>query len=192
MLVICKNCGKEFEKSSTEVRKHPNHFCSRSCSATFNNKGKQRNPPKIRICKQCKSEYTYNRTLNTQTFCSDCFSKLGIEKGNGTNLISEQIKQLSIGDYRNRESVKDKHPSWLHSNIRNQCRSWNKGIDINGCQVCGYKVHTELCHIKPIASFENTAKLSEINHPDNILVLCPNHHWEFDNNIIKLEDIPKR
>ena len=38
--VNCKNCGIEFKKVLSEIKKHPNHFCSRSCSATFNNKNK--------------------------------------------------------------------------------------------------------------------------------------------------------
>lgn len=49
MLVRCKNCNKEFDKLPNQARKHPNHFCSRSCAASFNNKGKQKNPPKQRF-----------------------------------------------------------------------------------------------------------------------------------------------
>jgi hypothetical protein len=47
MLVNCKNCSKEFDKLANQVAKHPNHFCSRSCSAKFNNKGKQKNPAEL-------------------------------------------------------------------------------------------------------------------------------------------------
>lgn len=36
-LVYCKRCKKEFYKIPAEVKKHPNHFCSRSCAATYNN-----------------------------------------------------------------------------------------------------------------------------------------------------------
>lgn len=36
--VICKNCNKEFNKTQSEIRKNrKNHFCSHSCSATYNN-----------------------------------------------------------------------------------------------------------------------------------------------------------
>lgn len=192
MLVNCKNCNKEFNKSLSEIKATRNNFCSRSCAATYNNKGVQRNPPKKLICKQCKSEYTYSRKNNTYTFCTTCFSELETIRGTGLYLISEQLKQLTIGEYRNKESVKGKHPSWIHSHIRNFCRSWNKGLTLNGCQVCGYKIHTEMCHIKAISEFEDTTKLYEINSPENILILCPNHHWEFDNNILKLENIPIR
>lgn len=38
--VICKNCSIEFEKFTKEIQKSPNHFCSKSCAATYNNKNK--------------------------------------------------------------------------------------------------------------------------------------------------------
>lgn len=38
--VKCKNCQKIFLKKVCEIKKTSNHFCSRSCSATFNNKNK--------------------------------------------------------------------------------------------------------------------------------------------------------
>ena len=41
--VICTNCGKEFEKLPKEIKKSKsgNHFCSKSCSASYNNKHKK-------------------------------------------------------------------------------------------------------------------------------------------------------
>lgn len=40
--VQCKNCNKKFIKASKEIAKSVNsNFCSRSCSATFNNKNKE-------------------------------------------------------------------------------------------------------------------------------------------------------
>ena len=38
--VNCLNCNKDFLKSLGEINKTSNHFCSRSCAATFNNKNK--------------------------------------------------------------------------------------------------------------------------------------------------------
>jgi hypothetical protein len=48
--VNCNNCKKEFTKLFNQVKKSENHFCSRSCNASFNNK--------IRI----RSEETNNKT----------------------------------------------------------------------------------------------------------------------------------
>jgi hypothetical protein len=38
--VQCKNCNKNFKKRLKETKYSPNHFCSRSCAATYNNKHK--------------------------------------------------------------------------------------------------------------------------------------------------------
>ena len=34
---VCKQCNKKFYKSYQQANKHPNHFCSSSCAATYNN-----------------------------------------------------------------------------------------------------------------------------------------------------------
>lgn len=39
--VRCLTCSKIFEKKGFHIRKSPNHFCSRSCSATHRNKNKK-------------------------------------------------------------------------------------------------------------------------------------------------------
>lgn len=48
------------------------------------------------------------------------------------------------------------------------------------CQNCGYSKHVEVCHIKPVSKFPDTAKLDEVNNITNLLLLCPNCHYEFD------------
>jgi len=38
--VICINCNKVFSKQFGNIKKSPNHFCSKSCAASYNNKHK--------------------------------------------------------------------------------------------------------------------------------------------------------
>lgn len=40
-LINCKNCNTKFYKTPSEIKRTTNHFCSRSCSATYNNKHKK-------------------------------------------------------------------------------------------------------------------------------------------------------
>jgi predicted restriction endonuclease len=54
------------------------------------------------------------------------------------------------------------------------------------CEICGYTNHVEVAHIKPVSEFSDDTPISEINNPDNLIGLCPNHHWEFDNGLLKL------
>src|SRR5439155_15038422 len=54
------------------------------------------------------------------------------------------------------------------------------------CIICGYDKHFEVCHKKPINSFSSNTLLSEVNSLDNLIALCPNHHWEFDKGLLVL------
>lgn len=54
------------------------------------------------------------------------------------------------------------------------------------CSVCGYDKHVEIAHIKAVSDFDDSATIAEINSVDNLIALCPNHHWEYDNGVLKL------
>lgn len=54
------------------------------------------------------------------------------------------------------------------------------------CAICGYDKHVEIAHIKAVSDFDDSATIAEINSIDNLIALCPNHHWEYDNGIINL------
>lgn len=54
------------------------------------------------------------------------------------------------------------------------------------CAVCGYSKHVEIAHKKAVSEFPDSTLISEINSIDNLIALCPNHHWEYDNGILKL------
>lgn len=177
----CKQCQKE--------TKNPK-FCSRSCSQIFNNKGVQRNKPKKRICKNCK-EVFYRKNNNRSLRCEICMPDYSEESGeNGKvkyeNYIKNANKAKTIKEYRESLAVKGKHSSWTHAHVRCFNRSWNKELTSLPCANCGYDKHVELCHKKDIASFPDDTTLGEVNHPDNIVQLCRNCHWEFDNGILKL------
>ncbi len=52
--------------------------------------------------------------------------------------------------------------------------------------ICGYSKHVEICHKQAVSLFPDTATMIEINNLANLLALCPNCHWEFDNGLLKL------
>lgn len=114
--------------------------------------------------------------------CKVCANKEKVSNG----------QSMTAYEFRNKKSVANAHPSWRNVHIRNQCRSWNRDLAELPCQKCGYSLHVEFCHIKPVSSFPDTATMGEINHPENILVMCSNHHWELDNGHLLLADIPPR
>jgi hypothetical protein len=42
-------------------------------------------------------------------------------------------------------------------------------------------LYVECCHKSSIESFNMDTLISVINDPKNLLGLCKNHHWEYDN-----------
>ena len=53
------------------------------------------------------------------------------------------------------------------------------------CLICGYSKHVDIAHIKPVSDFDDACTVAEINAMDNLVSLCPNHHWEFDHGFLK-------
>ena len=52
------------------------------------------------------------------------------------------------------------------------------------CVVCEYINHVEVAHIKAVSDFDGDITIAEINLLSNLIGLCPNHHWEYDNKTI--------
>ena len=73
-----------------------------------------------------------------------------------------------------------------YSRIRSSARAVFKDLLKESCQICGYDKHVELCHIKSISSFEENTLVKEINSKDNLIMLCPNCHWELDHGLLNL------
>ncbi len=68
MKVGCKNCHKEFDKLPNQIKKSTNHFCSRSCAATYNNKhvDRKHGPSPQGKCRTCGTTIKCK-----QAYCSD-------------------------------------------------------------------------------------------------------------------------
>jgi tryptophan halogenase len=108
-------------------------------------------------------------------FDDDVLEKIQNKKENTLN--------TPLGEFR--EKNKHLHRSSLNAHIRVLARSWFKDLTKLPCACCGYDKHVELCHIKSLSSFGDDSLISEANHKDNIVQLCPNCHWEFDNGFEK-------
>lgn len=119
--------------------------------------------------------------LKHKKLCPDCQIKY-IRADSLTCLSCSK----SLGDLTLNDAIyKNNHRSSAFALIRNRARRMYDNVINGGCKICGYSKHVEVCHIKPISKFDGECKISEINSENNIVILCPNHHWEFDNNLIK-------
>ena len=60
-IVKCSQCGIDFKKNENQIKKYKNHFCSRSCAATYNNthktKGTRRSKLEVWIESQLSDRY---------------------------------------------------------------------------------------------------------------------------------------
>lgn len=132
-------------------------FCSRSCSASVIG----HTHPKRKLTNKCKN--CGSLIKSNYTFCSACFN-------------------TDIRDMTLREAIYEKHhKSSAYCLVRSRARSIAKSLKWNTCSRCGYNKHVEVCHITPINKFPDHTPISIINHISNLIPLCPNCHWEFDN-----------
>ena len=156
---MVKNCFK-CQKPTTNPK-----FCSKSCANSFANKKPKRTKKKF-FC-HCGKE-----TQNRRKFCKECHPNY------------RDWNQVSLFD------VISKRKYQSHSRIRDNARKTffkhMAGKQLK-CFNCGYSKHIEVCHIKPIYSFDLNTKIAEINSITNLVGLCPNCHWEFDNNLLTLD-----
>lgn len=198
--VICKNCNKEFMKYQSQVIKSPNHFCSRSCANSFNNK----NPNRKHGPKRTKFKYCQNCGIlipNKQTWCDKhklfyttnyCSCGKKISK-NSKACPDHKIIKIPVSNKTIKESEDTTgKPANKFRAIRDNARIIAKRAGLlNKCSICGYDKHVVTCHIKEISSFDKNTPISEVNDISNLLGLCKNHHWELDHGLLSKEDKKK-
>lgn len=162
----CVNCDKETANPK---------FCCRSCAAIYTNKIS----PKRKLTKNCCKQGCDNLVRNYRsTLCQQHFEERQLtQKENMLNTTLAEIRSL----------YPDLHSSSKHAKIRGFARNWFKDLTKLPCANCGYDKHVELCHIKAISDFKDTETVGDVNSLENIIQLCPNCHWEFDNGILKNE-----
>lgn len=140
-------------------------YCSRSCAVSVNNINK---PKRVlrNCCKRCGVGIRSN-----VSYCKGCWA------------VEGKAKDITLG-----EAIYDKaHRSSAYALVRTRARAAVKDR-VRSCANCGYDKHVEVCHIRAIRDFPLTSLLSEINEDSNLVLLCPNCHWEFDNGLLALSN----
>ena len=99
------------------------------------------------------------------------------------------INKLTLVENITKGELFSKRKSWqsARSAIQKMARIvFFKNNDKPKCCICGYDKHVEVAHIKPVSNFTDDSLITEINSIDNLIGLYPNHHWEYDNGILKI------
>lgn len=163
--VLCANpsCGGE--------TRNP-RFCSRSCAATVNNRGKQRNPRRDHPCPRCATA----QAPPNRKYCSRCWKEIAAENTQ-RNLSSVH----SAASYQRSATIR-RHARRVYAESGKQ----------QMCAICGYDRHIEVCRIRAINSWPLDTPIAVINDPVNLVALCPNHHWEFDRQLVSVQGLEPR
>lgn len=169
-MLKCNNCQIELKN------KNQKKFCSRSCAAKHNNTLFPKKEPALTA--KCKTiDCTAIVKSKSRAYCSSCIQNKkhirGLESSEST--IEELVKRTGSNRYDR-----------IRINAHNLYKEEKKKPL---CQCCGYNKHIEICHIQSIASFPKETKIKVVNAIENILFLCPNCHWEFDHDILNIEQL---
>jgi hypothetical protein len=206
---LCLNCGKVIDVGPTErpsVVKKTRKFCSQSCSATYTNSRKpKREAVKTGNCERCGTQIRFRERRRSYKgsvkqgyvrvrFCNDFRvvaqheTQLENNKKKGVltwDLVSKMTKKELLDHYNG-------SPYWFKVRSTSHAQTlWRRAKRPNICQVCGFE-HINICHIKDVREFDGNALMGEINSPDNLVGLCPNHHWLLDRKKLNLSDINKK
>jgi 5-methylcytosine-specific restriction endonuclease McrA len=155
-MVKCLNCGKETANPK---------FCSLSCSARFNNRAFPKKKKHVYFCKNCGAETRYRRS-----YCENC-----------DPTKPQDFSQVTIAEIRSK--ARYQAHAWIRKLAR---RAYANSDNPQHCLVCGYSKHFEVCHIRPIQDFPEETTMAIVNSLENLVALCPNCHWEFDQGLLTL------
>lgn len=161
----CILCSKKFERRHKAVLN--NTFCSKSCAAKHNNKRRQISRPVNikRVCPGCGGQ-----KMAASKMCGKC--DLETKK----SIAKSKFLNSTFGDLKKKANYKS---HMYYNKIRGAARKYvSKEVGDKICKLCGYDFYVELCHVKPISAFPDSALMSEINATKNLAFLCPNHHKE--------------
>lgn len=162
-IVNCSNCDISFSKVQSQL-KSKNHFCSSSCSAIFNNKI-YRKKEHFNKCVKCGEKTDKSRAR----YCNLCSKNESL-----IPRLEKTIAEMENPTQRTR-----------YSPIRLHARHITKKLS-QVCKKCSYDKHVETCHIKGVSTFSKDTKMDIVNSLDNLVLLCPNCHWELDHGLLTI------
>lgn len=163
--INCFTCGKPTQKLVKEINRNSTGrmYCSKSCAAQSNNKLH----PKRSMEGMCKCGKPTNKY---RTYCNECWGIFSIE-------------DKTYGEFK--KGTKYQKNSRVRTHAR---KKYFKSELPKCCIVCGYSKHIDICHVRDISSFPDETLIKEINDLSNLVALCKNHHWEFDNKCMYFDD----
>lgn len=129
------------------------------------------------------------KETRVKQFCNhSCFASLNNAKRiRKLKPIKDKKQNKNTTNTSTKKELFNKRINWqsARSTISKEARrKYKQSNKPRQCFVCGYNKHYEICHIKPVSKFLECSLILEINSIDNLIALCPNCHWEYDNELM--------
>jgi hypothetical protein len=152
------------------------------------------------LCQQCSGPILPNpddskpmRDIRKKRFCSlSCAAKYNNARHPKRKKKVEQTKEkpdlVTVFGTITKSELFARAKNWqsARNQIRDHAGNVFRGLNMpSGCSRCNYQHHAEVCHLRAVSDFPGTSTLNEINAPENLVALCPNCHWEYDQGIWK-------
>lgn len=200
---LCLCCNKPilalYDKRLKDIK--IKKFCSKSCAAKFNNLGKVKNEFGIGLKQDSIIDNfsdeeiieIFNNSSNLTEFSKSLGYKYKIHKDNKS--INDRLKKinLNLDDITlnkpkilpaTKGELFERYAQWQTARAaiqKSAKQTYDSSDKPKECIICGYDKHYEVAHIKAVSEFDANSLISEINDINNLIALCPNHHWEYDN-----------
>lgn len=171
----CPKCGKVFAsfKRKGIWQVHCSKSCAQQGSKKVRSKSVDVNKKRERGICSCGASLSGYKTV----MCLKCYAKKRVENSKVSDATIEEVI-LSSTKYRGCNK---------YQSIRNHAKAIMRCAAVaRVCAVCGYQNGIQVCHIRGISTFPTEATVGEINSLENLVYLCPNHHWELDHGLLVL------
>lgn len=170
----CKQCGKVIEVADnqrlSDVRRK--QFCSHSCAASFNN-SKRVKHVEDKVCPRCGKPKHQDSEM-----CRSCWEEL-----NG-------VGNKTLGYYITGHKYLSSKCQEIRTHARKVLENSNREKVCQYCHNHEFDEILEVHHLKSILDFDESTLVKEINHEDNLVWLCPNHHVMLERDLISLDINP--
>lgn len=204
---VCLNCGEPilapYGKNLNETKNKK--FCSKSCSAKYSNSRRISHSGWVGISKTDSISddnllKIFNESNSIVEFKKGINYKGSLSK---TGHIAKRLESLGVclDDIDASKTATLKRESMTKGELFAKRKTWQsargsiqrwaqqqyeKSDKPKYCLICNYPYY-EIAHITAVSDFPDCATISEINSIDNLIALCRNHHYEYDNDLLTKE-----
>jgi hypothetical protein len=207
---VCEYCGKviEVKEGQKPCEVKIKKFCDRSCRTSSINRGQDRHKRSrkrkpydgskitknsIEMCERCgvpvqQTPYPEKRgkLFWRKRFCGRCRKQVRTEIGyryNGDHLLD--LENMTKKQVREATSTYQAYRTAVQKHAKRVYEQSGRSLE---CSICKFLDGIQVCHRRSVADFPDYALIKEINAIENLVALCPNHHWLLDHNKLSLID----